>query len=40
MITTYLINNDINSTSAKNKKAQELGVPIIKEEGLIKFLTT
>ena len=38
--TTYLINNDINSTSAKNKKAQELGVPIIKEEGLIKFLTS
>ena len=38
--TTYLINNDINSTSAKNKKAQELGVPINKEEGLIKFLTS
>ncbi len=30
--TDYLINNDINSTSSKNKKAQELGVPIITEE--------
>ena len=38
--TNYLINNDINSNSAKNKKAQELGIPIIKEEGLIKFLTS
>ena len=28
----YLINNDINSTSAKNKKAQELGKPIISEQ--------
>jgi len=30
--TTHLINNDINSTSAKNKKAQELGVAIITEQ--------
>jgi len=30
--TDYLINNDNTSTSAKNKKAQELGVPIITEE--------
>lgn len=30
--TTYLINNDISSTSGKNKKAKELGVPIISEE--------
>ncbi len=29
--TSYLINNDVNSTSGKNKKAQELGVPIISE---------
>ena len=29
--TTYLINNDINSTSSKNKKAKELGVPIVTE---------
>lgn len=28
----YLINNDVTSTSAKNKKAQELGVKIITEE--------
>lgn len=30
--TDYLINNDVNSTSGKNKKAKELGVPIISEE--------
>lgn len=30
--TDYLINNDINSTSSKNKKAKELGIPIISEE--------
>lgn len=30
--TSYLINNDINSTSSKNKKAKELGVPIIREQ--------
>lgn len=36
--TDYLINNDINSTSAKNKKAKELNIPIITEEELnIKF---
>jgi len=29
--TSYLINNDINSTSSKNKKAQDLGIPIISE---------
>jgi DNA ligase (NAD+) len=31
----YLINNDINSTSAKNKTAKELGIPIISEEDFI-----
>jgi DNA ligase (NAD+) len=31
-LTSYLINNDINSTSSKNKKAKELQVPIITEE--------
>lgn len=37
--TDYLINNDINSNSSKNKKAKELGIPIITEEELInKFL--
>ena len=30
--TTYLINNDVTSTSGKNKKAKELSVPIISEE--------
>jgi len=30
--TSYLINNDLTSTSGKNKKAQELGIPIIDEE--------
>ena len=30
--TDYLINNDVTSTSSKNKKANEVGVPIISEE--------
>lgn len=30
--TTCLINNDITSSSGKNKKAKELGIPIISEE--------
>ncbi len=30
--TSYLINNDTTSGSSKNKKAKELGVPIISEE--------
>ena len=33
--TSYLINNDITSTSGKNKKAKELGVPIITEDDYI-----
>ena len=33
--TTYLINNDILSQSSKNKKAKELGIPIITEEEFI-----
>ena len=37
--TSYLVNNDIDSTSGKNKKAKELGVPIINEEELIKMTT-
>lgn len=32
--TNYLINNDIDSTSSKNKRAKELGIPIITEEQL------
>jgi len=31
--TSYLINNDATSTSSKNKKAAQLGVPVITEEG-------
>ncbi|MBP8737174.1 MAG: NAD-dependent DNA ligase LigA, partial [Clostridium sp.] len=30
--TNYLINNDVASSSSKNKKARELGVPILSEE--------
>ena len=30
--TTYLINNDAASGSSKNKKAKELGIPILTEE--------
>ena len=38
--TNYLITNDNLSTTAKNKKAQELGIPIITEETFKqKFLT-
>lgn len=33
--TTYLINNNINSASSKNKKAHELNVPIITEDEYI-----
>lgn len=36
--TQYLINNDKNSTSSKNKKAKELGVPIITEEQFLQWL--
>ena len=36
--TNYLINNDVNSTSSKNKKAKELGIPIITEEDFLNML--
>ena len=36
--TNFLINNDINSTSTKNKKAKELGVPIITEEQFLRWI--
>ena len=36
--TSYLINNDVTSTSGKNKKAKELGIPIISEEDFLQML--
>lgn len=36
--TSYLINNDVSSGSGKNKKAHELGVPIIDEEKVMSWL--
>ncbi len=36
--TSYLINNDVTSNSSKNKKAKELGVPIISEEEIIEMM--
>ena len=36
--TSYLINNDSASASSKNKKARELGVPVITEEELIALM--
>ena len=36
--TSYLINNDLTSTFGKNKKAHELGVPIIDEETIREWL--
>lgn len=36
--TNYLINNDSNSDSSKNKKAKELGIPVITEKQFINWL--
>ncbi|MCI7326889.1 MAG: NAD-dependent DNA ligase LigA [Hornefia butyriciproducens] len=36
--TSWLINNNVNSTSGKNRKAYELGVPIINEETVRKWI--
>ena len=36
--TTYLINNDTTSNSSKNKKAKELGIPILSEADFLNLL--
>lgn len=36
--TTYLINNDLTSNSSKNKKAKELGIPIISEQDFLNMM--
>ena len=37
--TDYLINNDVNSNSSKNKKARELEIPILSEEDFLKLVS-
>lgn len=38
--TSYLINNDVKSNSSKNKKAHELGIPIISEGEFVQIITS
>ena len=37
--TNFLINNDVNSASSKNKKAKQLNIPIVNEEYIIGMLS-
>ena len=37
--TNYLINNDAESSSSKNKKAKQLGIPIISEQDFINLIS-
>lgn len=36
--TSYLINNDVKSASGKNKKAKDIGIPIISEDDFLLML--
>lgn len=38
--TDYLINNDTESSSSKNKKARELGIPVLSETDFLKLAKT
>ena len=38
--TDYLINNDVNSASSKNRKARELNIPVISEEDFMELAGT
>lgn len=38
--TNYLINNDVTSTSGKNKKAKDLEIPIISENQFVQMITS
>ena len=33
--TSYLVNNDVESNSSKNRKAKDLGVPILSEDAFV-----
>ena len=35
--TTYLVNNDLESASSKNRKAKELNIPIISEDMFVEM---